>query len=200
MQTKSILVVDDEDTIRRSLAVELRDVGYEVTTAASGEKAVLALRQGYFDLVISDMVMEGLDGIQVLKEAKHIDPEIAVILLTGFGDMNTAIDALRLQADDYLLKPCEIDELLFRVSGALEKADLRKKIKMYEDILPVCAVCKKIRDDSDKRRGERAWVPLDVYLSRKTGVKMSHGYCPECYEKAKKEFGLSNEADDPGGV
>ena len=81
--------------------------GYRVTRVNSGDKAVELLQRTAFDLVITDLVMERMDGIQVLKKTKEIDSTIMVIVLTGFGDMLSAIEALRSQADDYMLKPCE---------------------------------------------------------------------------------------------
>ena len=76
-----------------------------------------------------------------------------VIVLTGFGDMLSAIEALRSQADDYMLKPCESGEMFFRVERCLEKLELARKIHLYQKILPMCCVCKKIRDDTGKVPG-----------------------------------------------
>jgi len=176
-------MVDDEMIILKTLAVKLSDEGFQVQTADCGQKAIELLNQEKFDLVITDMMMEGLDGFKVLKEAKRISMDIAVIILTGYGDLNSAVDALRLGADDYLLKPCDINELLFRIDKSLEKRELQKRVQMYEDILPICLVCKKIRDDSNKEPGKGDWIPVDQYLTKKEGKSMSHGYCPECGEK-----------------
>ena len=190
---KAILLVDDEPVILKSLVRDLEAEGYAITTAESGEEAVVKLQQQHFDMVITDLVMEGIDGIQVLKAAKSIDPEFPAIILTGYGDLTSAIDALRLGADDYLLKPCDIDELIFRVNRAIERHELRKKIKIYENILPVCSVCKKIRDDGGKKPGSGDWLSVEQYFARKTGIMMSHGYCPECYDAAYNDL---NHAKD----
>ena len=166
----------------------MKTEGYDITTAENGESAIAKLKEKRFDLVITDLIMEGLDGIQVLKQAKKSDPELPVIILTGYGDMTSAIDALRLGADDYLLKPSDVGELFFRVSGCLEKYELKRKIKLYEDILPICAVCKKIRDDTGKEPGKGEWMTVETYISRKTGVLFSHGYCKECAKAALNDF------------
>lgn len=184
MTTKQrVLMVDDEMIILKTLAVKLSDEGFDVNTADCGEKAITMLKENEFDLVITDLMMEGMDGFKVLKQAKKVSQTIAVIILTGYGDMTSAIDALRLGADDYLLKPCDINELLFRIDKCLEKQELQKRVKMYEDILPICLVCKKIRDDSNKEPGSGEWIPVDQYLTRKEGKSMSHGYCPDCGQK-----------------
>ena len=183
-----ILIVDDEKSIRLSLADELEDEGYSVSTAANGEEAFKLLAENDFDLIITDLVMEGIDGIEVLKKAKTLDPVLSVLILTGYGNLETAIAALRLGADDYLLKPCEIDELLLRVKRGLEKRELQKKIALYENIFPVCAGCKKIRDDDGREPGSGEWLPMEIYIMRKTGIQPSHGLCPECVKKMRAEL------------
>lgn len=140
MWGKKILLVDDEESILNSFRKDLKQNGYDVTTASSGEEALTALHNIHYDLVISDLVMTGMDGIQVLKEAKKIDQKIRVIILTGYGNMTTAINALRLGADDYLLKPCDTDELLLRISRCFEKQNLLiqledQNIKLRNEII-----------------------------------------------------------------
>ena len=111
-----------------------------------------------------------------------------VIILTGHEDIELTIDALRLKADDYLIKPCSTEELLFRVKQSLEKLELKRKIKVYEEILPVCSVCKKIRDDAGKESGTGEWKPMESYIHEKAGLMVSHSFCPECAEAYYKEF------------
>ena len=183
MKSKSILIVDDEESILNSLRKDLVSENYSVTTALSGEEALKSLHSNHFDLVISDLVMPGIDGIRVLQEAKTIDPEISVIILTGYGDMTSAIAALRVGADDYLLKPCDIDELLLRITRSFEKQEAFRKIKLYENILPICVYCKNIRDDTGTEPGNGKWMRMEEYIHLKSGTRISHGCCPECYLK-----------------
>lgn len=188
MKKKTVLLVDDEPIILKSIAKELTGEGYDVIKASCGEEAVAAMGKKHFCLVITDLMMEGLDGIAVLKHAKKMNPDLPVIIITGFADLRSAIAALRLGADDYLLKPCDIEELLFRVEGCLEKFALREKNRMYEKILPVCSVCKKIRDDANKEPGTGTWMSIERYLMQKNGVQLSHGYCQSCYDEAVKNL------------
>lgn len=188
MKKKTILLADDEEIIRKTISKELKAKGYDVATVEDGESAIALLKQERIDLVVTDLMMEGLDGIQVLKQAKKIDPELSVVILTGYGDMASAIDALRLGADDYMLKPCDTEELIFRISNCLEKQELKRKIKLYENILPICSVCKKIRDDASKEPGKGEWMTVEGYINRKTGVLFSHGYCKECYDETMKDM------------
>ncbi len=184
------MLVDDEKVILKTVARDLQAEGYAVLTAKSGEEAVSTLKRERVDLLITDLFMEGIDGIKVLQEAKKIDSELPTIILTGYGDMTSAIDALCLGADNYLLKPCDTDEILFRISKALERRHLKQRIKVYENILPVCSVCKKIRDDSGKQPGTGEWMSIEQYFAQRIGVKMSHGYCPDCYAMEYKKIKL----------
>jgi len=141
-----------------------------------------------FDLIITDLIMESTDGIQVLQKAKELNSEIQVIILTGYGDLDSAIKAMRNQADDYLLKPCESQEMIFRVKNCLEKQEMTRKISLYQKILPMCCVCKKIRDDSGKKPGTGEWVKIETYIHEKADLDITSSYCPECARKTMAEF------------
>jgi len=132
MRKHTILLVDDEPLITKSIGDYLKEKGCGVTTADSGEKAIELLESATFDLVITDLVMGPIDGIGVLNSAKEISPETMVMILTGFGGMASAIEALRSGADDYILKSCEPEEMYFRVSKCLEKLELKRKIKLQQ--------------------------------------------------------------------
>ena len=177
---KTVMLVDDEAIILKTIAIKLKDEGFNVITAASGTKALELLPNQPVHMVITDLMMEGMDGIKVLKNVKKYNQEIAVIILTGYGELSSAIDALRLGAEDYLLKPCDLNELLLRMVKCFDKQSLQETVQLYEDILPICIDCKKIRDDSNSEPGEGEWLSIEKYLIRKAGKNMSHGYCPDC--------------------
>jgi DNA-binding response OmpR family regulator len=116
------MVVDDEAVARVSLAEILRLEGYQVSTAASGEEALSLLnKSGPFDLIVLDLKMPGMDGLEVTENVQKKSPSTVIILLTAFGTLETAIDAIRKGAHDYLLKPCPIPEILESVSKGLTK-------------------------------------------------------------------------------
>jgi DNA-binding NtrC family response regulator len=198
MRRYAILLVDDDPLVTAGTGNDLKERGYTVTAASSGREAIDLLEKSFFDLVITDLVMAPVSGMEVLKRAKEIHPEIMVIILTGFGDMASAIDALRFDADDYLLKPCEPDEMYFRVARSLEKLELKRKIKVYEDILPVCPVCHKIRDDSGSKPGAGEWIPMEKFIQDKGGKRISSTYCPACAREFN-QLGVDIGLDlDPG--
>lgn len=190
MRKLRILLVDDDPFILTGIGKDLAGEGYLVSTAENGEKALALITGTEFDLVITDLVMDHVDGIQVLKAAKKKNPETMVLILTGYGDMTSAIDALRLDADDYLLKPCDPDEMKFRVSRCFERLESARKLKLYESMLPVCCVCKKIRDDSGREPGTGPWMSVEKFIWEKAGIAPTSTYCPHCAEAVKKEMGL----------
>ncbi len=113
-----VLVVDDERTVRIGLEKLLRRSGYEVTTAESAEEALEHLRRSEFDVVMSDIRMNGLTGIDLLAQIQQIAPTTGVIIMTGYASVDTAVEALRLRAYDYLTKPFDNDH----VRATLERA------------------------------------------------------------------------------
>jgi two-component system NtrC family response regulator len=115
-----ILLVDDDPRFLDITAKGLEYAGYQVTTAISGEAAVETLYTKDFDLVITDYHMGQLDGISLLKKAKLLNPKIKVIIVTGNADVAFAIEALRLKADGYILKPFNLDDLIDRASHCLK--------------------------------------------------------------------------------
>src|SRR6187397_3652846 len=121
MARKSILVVDDEKNQREILETILSGEGYDVTTASSGEAAMKFVEARRFDLVLTDLKMTGMSGLDLLKELTNYDKSVIVILLTAHGSVDSAVDALRLGAFEYLQKPYDSEKLLETVSRALKK-------------------------------------------------------------------------------
>ena len=119
-----ILVVDDELGIRRAVGAQMEDEGYEVVLAASGSEAIVKFRQAPADLVITDLKMDGVDGLEVLAQIKRERPETEVMMMTAHGSMETAIAAMRAGAYDYIAKPFDLDDLSLSVRRMAEKVKL----------------------------------------------------------------------------
>ena len=126
----SILLVDDNIPILALYEEILSGEGYQLAKAKSGEMAIKALEKQVFDMVITDLNMGTVSGLEVLKRAKEVHPETMVIVMTGNSDIEYAIKALRLHADDYILKPFRIHHLLKRVSHCFKLLENKKKNKM----------------------------------------------------------------------
>lgn len=139
-----ILVIDDEELVRDSLGEILRLEGYTVESAASGEEALERLEQEPFDLLLLDLKMPGIDGIEVMHTVVKQYPETKVVLLTGHGSLESAIDSLRAGAQDYLLKPVQSRELLHSVSEALARRAEQQQRRMLLEQLDVSI--KRLRD------------------------------------------------------
>lgn len=125
MERKSrIIVVDDEPGMREFLEIMLTKEGYSVTTAGSGEEALSHIKNDEYDLCITDIQMHGINGIEVLRNVNEISPGTMVIMITAFASHETAIEAMKLGAYDYITKPFKIDEIKLVISKALERKDL----------------------------------------------------------------------------
>ncbi len=129
MSQPRILVVDDDESLRRVTEVQLQEEGYDVATAASGEEALQLLEGGPYDLVISDLKMPGMSGVDLLREVRQRHPEVVVILLTAFGTVETAVEAMKLGAYDYVTKPVNPDALRLIVGRALDHVRLREEVR-----------------------------------------------------------------------
>ncbi len=122
-----MLVVDDEQSMRELLGIMLRQVGYAVTLADGGEAAVQALMTDDFDLVITDLRMRKVDGLAVLRAAKEHSPRTVVLVVTAFASTETAVEAMKLGAYDYVTKPFKLDELRLTIANALERKRLQEE-------------------------------------------------------------------------
>src|SRR5512140_2367514 len=134
-EQEHILVVDDDKAFRVATRTLLEDERYRVSCAPNGEAALEGLENSSYDLVLSDMVMGKMSGIELLKELKRRRPEMPVIMVTGFGSIETAVEAMRLGAVDFLTKPSNNDELLIKISKALNmQRNERELQKLREEL------------------------------------------------------------------
>ena len=134
MKGSKILLVDDETVFTDNMTKLLTTRGYFVTAVDNGEAAVRILGGKDFDVIVLDLKMPGMDGITTLKEIKKLRLFTQTLILTGHGSIDTALEAVKLGAYDYLTKPCEIDELVSKIEGAWEKKDDKEKRDTQEKI------------------------------------------------------------------
>ena len=127
MPSARILVVDDERSVRELLDITLRQEGYDVTVAIGGEAAVRALDEATFDLVITDLRMRGMDGLGVLRAVKERAPQTVVLMITAYASTDTAVEAMKLGAYDYVTKPFKLDELRLTIANSLERKRLHEE-------------------------------------------------------------------------
>src|SRR5881409_2519573 len=123
-----ILIADDHDALRRGLVRGLADAGHEVDEASNGNAAIERLHDSYFDVVLSDLKMGGSDGLDVLRTTHALHPTTAVILMTAFGSVHTAVEAMKSGAFDYVQKPFEIEEMEVKIEKAREMRRMRHEL------------------------------------------------------------------------
>ena len=133
--TVSILLVDDDPAFRHVMSGELRRLGHQVATAGSGEEAVASFNGHQPEIVLLDLRLPGMDGLSALKAMRTRNPSIEVIVLTGHGSIDSAIECIRQGAFDYVTKPCPLDEIQIRVERAIEQRALRERATLLERAL-----------------------------------------------------------------
>jgi two-component system NtrC family sensor kinase len=146
-----ILIIDDEEGIRKLLALSLSSDGYEVLTAASGEEGMEIFKRETPPLVLTDIKMPGMDGIEVLNQTKRLKPDAEVIIITGHGDMDSAIEALKLDASDFLNKPIKDEALSVALRRAEERISIKQRLRSYTEDLENMV---RIATEEVKRRAE----------------------------------------------
>lgn len=119
VELRNVLVVDDEAVIRQGIRRILENDGYGVETSSSGKAALEKMQEQDFDLVITDLKMPGMDGIEVLKTIKMLQPDVPVIMITGYATVDTAVEAMRNGAFEYIAKPFTLEQISEKVRKAL---------------------------------------------------------------------------------
>jgi len=132
---ETVLLVDDEEGIRTVLSIAIRDAGYKVMTASNGIEALEVLEKNEIPLIVSDIKMPGMDGLELLQRIKKDWPDSEVIMITGHGDMDSAIESLRRGAGDFITKPFHEDALEIALERALQKIVIRDQLREYTENL-----------------------------------------------------------------
>ena len=127
-----ILLIDDDPSVRDSMERTIRTAGYAVQSAANGEDGFELARDGSFDVILSDMRMPGISGLDILRRLREIKVDAAFIIMTGFGTVDTAVEAMKLGAVDFVQKPFFRDELLMRVRSASERRQLARQFDLLQ--------------------------------------------------------------------
>ncbi|HWA16778.1 MAG TPA: sigma-54 dependent transcriptional regulator [Gemmatimonadales bacterium] len=135
MSKKRILVVDDDESLRWVTQAQLRQSGYDVNVAADGRQALEAIRQDPPDLVITDLKMPGMSGLDLLKQIRALHPEIVVIVVTAFGTVENAVEAMKAGAYDYITKPVNMEELRMVLKRGLEHLELQEEVRILRSSL-----------------------------------------------------------------
>lgn len=142
---KTILIIEDEKEIRDGLVEILKEEGFEVDSAENGQTGLDKIKKADFDVVVTDLVMPVVGGMEVLRETKLIKPRTIVILITAFATVNNAVEAMKAGASDYITKPFRIDEVKTKIRKALAEAEF-EKFQLFDSGL-IKAISNQIRKD-----------------------------------------------------
>src|SRR5574337_845152 len=152
-----ILIIDDEKSIRKTLTEILSYEGYKIEEAADGEEGLKKFREKNYDLVLCDIKMPKLDGIEFLEKAKQINYEVPIIIISGHGNIETAVEAVKKGAYDYISKPPDLNRMLITLRNAMDKTTLvaetrvlKRKVTKVQQIVGESTAIKKIKDTIDK--------------------------------------------------
>ena len=135
MDKKKILVVDDEEDVRETLSTVLENLDYEPYLAADGEEALQVIRNKPIDIILSDLYMPGMNGIELLKRVKSEKKGIVFLMITAHPTIETAVDAIKKGAYDYLTKPFHIEEVRIKLSRAMEKHGLTSSLRWANGLI-----------------------------------------------------------------
>jgi DNA-binding NtrC family response regulator len=153
----SILIIDDEKSIRKTITEILTYEGYKIDEAVDGEEGLRKFREKNFDLVICDIKMPKLDGIEFLEKAREINDEVPIIIISGHGNIETAVEAVKKGAYDYISKPPDLNRMLITLRNAMDKTSLvaetkvlKRKVSKVEEIVGESPSIRKIKETIDK--------------------------------------------------
>ena len=179
----NILIVDDDPTSRLILEATLKKSGHQVTATKNGTDALAAYDKGSIPLVISDMVMPGMDGLELCRRirAANRTQYTYIILLTSVSGKYGYLVGMKAGADDFIGKPFDEELLAARLVVAERIFNLQSQAKRLDDVLPMCSLCKKVRNDPN------SWQPIDSYIPEHTDTRITRCYCPECVARLSGE-------------
>jgi DNA-binding NtrC family response regulator len=153
----SILIVDDEKAIRKTLTEILSYEGYKIEDAENGEEALKKLKEKHFDVVLCDIKMPKVDGLEFLEKSKEINPDVPIIMISGHGTIETAVEAVKKGAFDYVAKPPDLNRLLITIRNAMDRQSLvtetkvlKRKVSRVQEMIGDSGALKKIKDTIEK--------------------------------------------------
>lgn len=187
MPKYNILVIDKDPKALFTTSRILENNRFNVTLALNGTSAIDAISDTDFAIILTEFSLQDTKGLAILEATRKVNPDTMLIFQTASIDPAFREETFKLGADDYLFKPYESEELLFRVQKNLERYELKQKLKLQGRLVAGCCVCKKIRFD-EKGPASDGWVEIEDFLKEKMNVLLSSTYCPECAQTIQEDL------------
>ncbi|OQB72939.1 MAG: Transcriptional regulatory protein ZraR [Deltaproteobacteria bacterium ADurb.Bin135] len=172
-----VLIVDDDRSVRYALSVELKKCNFIPVEAANGAQAIELVKNNSYDSILLDVIMPDLDGIQTLQEIKKIDQNVPVIIITGYSDISTAVEAIKLGAYDFITKPPEMNKLALTIRRSIEAFELQKEVKHLDTAMETSLEWIFGKSDAIKsiirQIMQVAWSDFSVIIQGETGTGKS---------------------------
>lgn len=184
---KRVLIIDDSED---DYAVYCRYLGkdYEMRHSSGDKNYLYDVKEFNPHCILLDYHLGTQLGTDFLEPIRN-EKNVPVVMLTNEANPQVIIDCMKSGADDYLIKDqITRERLMATIATMIKKFSLQQRVEALERFLPICSACKKIRKKDSNPKSQESWVQMESYISEKTGSQFSHGYCPECYEKARKEL------------
>jgi phosphoserine phosphatase RsbU/P len=188
-----ILIAEDDNISRMTLVQMLKKLGHDVTEKKNGKEAWESYLVEAPNILITDWMMPEMDGLSLCRAVRkeHRNRYTYIIMLTALGGKESFLEGMGAGADDFVTKPCDLDTLAARLRVAERILNLQSEVRQLEGLLPICAYCKKIRDDGQN------WQSVESFVASRTDAEFSHGICPDCVEKHWKQELMSMRSQNP---
>jgi DNA-binding response OmpR family regulator len=179
-----ILIVDDDAVSRLVLEVTLQKLGHEATPCGDASQALVVLKNETFQVIISDLLMPGIDGLELCRRVRAASGAhyTYFIVLTGVGTKSGYLEGMKAGADDFIAKPFDEEMLAARLLAGERHLKLQTQVKQLAGLLPICSLCKRVRDDHNY------WHQVESYVQKHTDARFTHSYCPDCFSKFKAQI------------
>ena len=187
MTRHSVLIIDNDPQTLFAASRILEKSKYNVTMALNGSSGMEFIRNSSFSLILSEFSLDDTTWSSILEAARNTTPETMVIFQTTAIDPEFKEETFKLGAHDYLFKPYQSEELLFRVKKSIENNELKQKLKLRRSFVTGCCVCKKIRFDDNLPEGG-GWMDVEDFLKTEMNVLLSSTYCPECAQNVQEDL------------
>ena len=188
MMRHNVLIIDHDSQALFTAGWILEKNKYNVTMALNGSSGMEYLKNASFSLILTELSLEDINGLSILEAARNTTPETTVIFQTTAIDPAFKEKTFKLGANDYLFKPYQSEELLFRVKKSIESCQLKQKLRLQSSFVTGCCACKKIRFDDNKGSEGSTWLEIEDFLKAEMNILLSSTYCPECAQSVQEDL------------